>query len=376
MPAPSARPLPSHARSPLARALGQLTAGAATISLGCAFGGYVPSDPPPKPLAPTEADIPDLTLGDAVTGRLDCPAGSCRVRYRIVAPSSGTLDVKVTGPAGDDETGQTGPRLARVVLEGVGQQTLMARTRQDGPPPFEVHSPVERGIHYVLVQGLGGPLEYGVTATFTPGPRPEPEAGSVEDIAEAEPPTTPRVGQPVRREVVPMPHESQAQGDVSDGADYAKDPAFDFDYTRTYAFAQDPAAMLKGKPGSVKGNVFLLRAIQRQIRYSLADLGKNQDDPKQADFLVAVGVGKQSTTWWSTSFGGVLQPYDYYFDLWDRPGTGVSAHTYEDGILQIDFIDPRSGNLLWHGWAVEPIPISGNDDTTIKKAVAKVLGQL
>jgi len=108
----------------------------------------------------------------------------------------------------------------------------------------------------------------------------------------------------------------------------------------------------------------------------LADQGRLQVAPEEAEFLVAVGVGSKSTTWWSTSFGGFAQPYEDYFDVWDRPGMLVRSHTYQDGTLVIDLVDAKSGELLWHGWVTEPIPIAGDDDDVIKKAVGKVLEQL
>jgi len=355
---------------PLAR-IGASCAG--LLVLACTFGGYVPTEPPPPPLAESEANIADLPVGSTTRGDLDCPAGRCRVRYRIVAPAAGELAVTVGGPAGNDGEGEAGPRLARAVLEGVGQQALVTRLRSEGPPPFVLSSRVQRGVHYVLIQGLGGPLEYDVTVRFTPEAGAVAETGTLVGPPDGPPAPERRPGRSVDRTVVRLGRV--APGDVSDGADVAADPKIDVMQLRTYAFAQDPAAMLQGEPGSSQGNVFLLREIQRQIRYTLADLGKRQAPANEADFLVAVGVGSQSTTWWSTTFGGLAQTYDYYFDLWGRP-SNVQAHTYQDGTLLIDFVDPKSGGLLWHGWTVEPIPVTGDDKEVVKKAVQKVLGQL
>ena len=134
--------------------------------------------------------------------------------------------------------------------------------------------------------------------------------------------------------------------------------------------------MLKGKPGSVQGNVFTLREIQRQIRYALADRGVYDAPANEAEFLIAIGVGAKSTTWYSSSFAMLPRSYDYYYDQWGLPGVGVGQHTYQDGTLLIDFIDPKTGDLLWHGWAVEPIPIAEDSATIIRNAVRKVLGQI
>ena len=132
--------------------------------------------------------------------------------------------------------------------------------------------------------------------------------------------------------------------------------------------------MLKGKPGSIQGNVFALREIQRYVRYDLMNQGLDQVDIHQADFLIAIGVGKQSTLWWVPVMPILIQPYNYYYTAWGLGG--LAPQTYEDGTLLIDFVDPKSGDLLWHGWAVEPIGINDKQTEIIKSAVDKVLGQL
>lgn len=346
---------------------------ATSMLLGCAFEGFTPKGPPPKPLEASEANIADLVVGSSVKGDLDCPKGRCRVRYRIVAPTSGELIVEIDGPAGQGDERNVGPRIARAVLEGVGQQTLSAHYHEDGPPPFKVSAPVQRGVHYILVQGLGGPLDYEVTARFVP------EAGAVTEpdtqLTMPDPPPG-RKGwrQPAERTVVPLPR--QAPGDTSDGADFGSAPSFDAQKVKTYAFAQDPAAMLKGKPGSNQGDPFLLRQIQREIRYVLADEGIYQAPAKTADVLIAVGVGSKSTTWWGLNVPGFAESYDYYFNQWYTAGVGVQSHTYQDGTLLIDLLDPADGKLLWHGWTVEAIPISGTENKVLKKAVKNVLGQI
>lgn len=374
----TARPLASTGRTSGIGAVRRRASMAATLAacvawVGCAFEGYVPKGPPPKPLEAPEANIADLPIGSSVTGNLDCPQGLCRVRYRIITPSSGELVVSIDGPVGQGDQRDQGPRIARTVLEGVGQQTLAVHGREDGPPPYAVRSAVQRGVHYVLIQGLGGAFDYTVSATFTP------EAGAVTEpdteLAMPDPaPVKQRRSRSVERTVVPLPRH--APGDLSDGADYASDPDFDANAMRTYAFAQDPAAMLKSKPGTNVGDPFMLRQIQREIRYVLADAGRQQVPANEADFLVAVGVGSKSTTWWSLSVPGFTDSYDYYFNQWDRTGVGIQSHTYQDGTLMIDFLDPTDGKLLWHGWTVEDVPISGDENKLLKKAVANVLGQI
>jgi hypothetical protein len=345
----------------------------ASVALeACTFGGYVPTEPAPKPLAASEATVLDLALGDSATGRLDCPDGRCQIRYRMVVPGPGSLVVTVKRPTGGGDDGGSGPRIARAVLEGVAQQPLATRRRADGPPPFVVQSAVQGGIHYVLIQALGGPTQYEVASQFTPDSQKVSEAGT--DLATPDP-LPKRQGPfiaPVTQTVVPLPRKPR--GDLSDGADYIANPQFDITKVRTYAFAQNPAAMLKGKPGSIQGNVFVLREIQREVRYVLMDQGLSQVALDQAQFLVAIGVGTQSSLWWSPVMPILVQPYGYYYTSWGMGG--LAPITYEDGTLLIDFVDPKSGDLLWHGWAVEQIGVNDEQTAIIKSAVGKVLGQL
>lgn len=359
--------------SRIARVLDVIAVASAGLVLAaCTFGGYVPPEPPPKPLTQSDATVLDLALGESATGELDCQEDRCQIRYRIIVPGSGNLVVTVNGPAGSGDEGDTGPRIARVVLEGVAQQPIATRRRADGPPPFVVQSSVQGGIHSVLIQALGGKTQYEVASQFTPETQKISESDT--DLATPDP-LPKRKGPfiaPVTQTVVPLPRT--ARGDLSDGADYIANPQFDITKVQTYAFAQDPAAMLKGKPGSIQGNVFVLREIQREARYVLMNQGLRQVAVDQAQFLVAIGVGKQSTLWWSPVMPVLVQPYGYYYTAWGLGG--LAPTSYQDGTLLIDFVDPKTGDLLWHGWAVEQIGINDDQTAIIKSAVGKVLGQL
>jgi len=371
--------------------------GLIVLGLGCTFGGYVPKGPPPAPLAESEVHMADLAIGQTVSGELDCPAGHCRVRYRIVAPSSGDLTVRIEGPGGQPGAdGWVGPRIGRVVLEGVGQQTLATRTRSDGPPPFSLESAVQPGLHYVLVQGLGGSVDYQVSASFKPLALAVHEQG-LEPGVDAETRTAPGQGDlsngipppqrgrgpgtiaTVDRTVVQLPRH--APGDLSDGADYVQDPTVEVVNMRRYAFAQDPKKLLESKPGTNVGDPFLLAQIQRDVRYVFANQGRELVPVDQAEFLVAIGVGVKSSSYWSLNvFGASSLDYDFnygpYFNTWGTPGPNVVPITYEDGTVLIDLLSPKDGKLIWHGWAVKPVPISGNEDKPIRQSVDKILGQL
>ncbi len=335
-------------------------------ALGCTFGGYVPQEKV-APLETVERTIVNINPGERMTSELDCPSGQCRLRYRIMAPGQGTLRVRVDGPTGDGT--MAGARIAQVALEGVGQQVLDVRYA-DHPPPLVVESPVRAGVHYLLVQGLGGHLIYDVEVSFVAsGASPDaPEPGQVELTQVPAPPRPPPA--------VPGPGTgAQRPGDISDGADYAFDPRFDLKGLRRFAFADEPERRLTGEAAPDGLNPFLEKQIQREIRYYLANIGMYDTPADEADLLVAVDVGSRSTTWYS--LGGSLynRSYDAYFQQWTAVGAVIRAHNYVDGTLTIDLIDRRSGELVWHGWTTEPIALGEDSNKLIKQAVKKILDQ-
>jgi len=357
-----ARRLPCESGS--TRVLGLLCA--VVLVAGCTFEGYVPKGPPPKPLADSEMNIADLAFDQTVEADLDCPEGRCRVRYRLVVPRAGKLTVRVDGPK--QELAGKGPRLARVVIEGAGQQTLAALFPDEpaGSDSLVGEVEVTGGVHYVLIQGIGGHLEYRVHAGF--------EAG---DPLAAEPVPRPMPDSPPAPGPVPgwRSQNGHAMGDLSDGADFAFDPSRNLNTLRKYAFAQDPAALLKEQDKKLEVNPFVQRQAQREVRYALADMGFDQVPSNQADFLVSVHGGSTSSTWYSFNTALVMRPYDAYFEVWRGAGMHVRRHTYQDGTLIVDFIDAKTGELIWHGWTTEPIAPSGDRDELLAKAVRAVLAQ-
>ena len=64
-----------------------------------------------------------------------------------------------------------------------------------------------------------------------------------------------------------------------------------------------------------------------------------------------------------------------YGDYFMRPRPNVFM--YREGTLSIDFINARSKNLVWHGWAVAAMEVVNYDnadtDILIRSAVTKIL---
>ncbi len=382
----------------LKAALGRVRVGAALLLLaflfGCAFDGYVPPPPPLKPLAESEMDIRYLPMGKLRTDQLDCKKGICRVRYRIVAPASGEMTVTVKPVSPAEGTALPG-RIGRVILEGIGEQTLAIRYADNRTPPFVVSSRVAPGVHFVLIQSLNGGIDFQVQAAFSASAQAVVEAGTF-----AADPTVQSQSQRMARAgaqdaaVVARPNgndaaaagelsafagqgrHSDTPGDTRDGADFGYDPTRDLSQMKTYAFAQDPAQMLKGKPGSVKTNVFVLRQLQREVTYALTEKGLESRPVAQADFLIAIDFGDRTTAWYSAS--PMILPYGYndYFQRWGQmDSVSVPPYGYMEGTLGINFVDRKSGVLLWHGYTTQGIPIVQENDAELKKAVRKVLAQ-
>jgi hypothetical protein len=336
-------------------------------AVGCSFGGYVPTER----VAPTSEvgrQIVNLELGTKVMSELDCPSGQCRLRYRVLVERPGVLQVVVWGPVGEGP--ESGPRLAQLVLEGPAQNVLGVVYADQGSP-LSLQAPVRPGLHFILVQGLGGHLVYELSAMLDADPTA---------LAEAEPIRAPVLPQ---GEVVPPPvpvtrlgSGSHSQGDVSDGADFAYDPQVEIEGFRKYAFAQDPQAQLEAGADPGLTNPFLARQVQREVRYYLADLGFGQVERDDAQLLFSVNVGSRSNTWYSFGPTIVNRSYDAYLTQWQGHGAYIRQHTFVDGTLVIDIIDTRTGDLVWHGWTTEPVPLGDDTGDLIKAAVKAVLDQL
>lgn len=357
---------------PVRRAVsaGRWAAGVALVMLlsGCQFGGYVPKGKH-QPVDASERDITDLPFDTPTKGTLDCSGGRCRVWYRLRMPEPGRVEVVVDGPRGTAQS--EGPRLARVVLQDLNGQVVGRNDVEDKTGAMEFPADVTPGPYFVLIQGLGGEFEFEVTARQVSTDETESGAAAATAAgaagAGASTQTQPRV---------PRTRGAGAQrpGDTSDGADFAYDPRFDLITMRTYAFAQNPQQELEGE-ASEHGNPFVIRRIQREIRYALADRGVQQVAEAEADFLVSVQVGSSSTTWYSLDNVPHTTSYDAYYDRWRGNGAFVSPHVAVDGTLVIDFIDPKSGDLVWHGWTTEPINVNLDEDKQLKGAVKAVLSQ-
>ena len=351
---------------------------------GCTFYGYVPKGKH-VPVEEAERTIVDLPLDAPTTGELDCAGeGQCRVRYRLVMGRAGRLSISVDGPRAErtDESS----RLARVMFQDVNGRTLSRNDPADETGPMTVAAHVESGPYFVLIQGLGPAFEYTVTASlaagFTFSAKPSSDSGTAAGGAAGTAAGGATAGAAAETTWPPRSPISSLRGtgkhvpgDTSDGADFASDPTVDILAMRSYAFAEDPRKQLEGKEAEGHGDPFVIRAIQREIRYALGDYGIAQVAPEGADYLISVQVGSSATTWYSLNNQIFNTSYQTYFNSWGSMGAFIKPHSYLDGTLVIDFIDPRTEKLVWHGWTTEPVNVNLDRTDILKKAVRTVLAQ-
>jgi hypothetical protein len=93
------------------------------------------------------------------------------------------------------------------------------------------------------------------------------------------------------------------------------------------------------------------------------------------DFLIAEHLGKEDKVS-IRDWGYNYSPYGGYWGGYWGPGGGVSTYQYEEGSLILDFIDPKTKNLIWRGSAkaeVDKSRTAEEREALINEAVQKIL---
>jgi hypothetical protein len=154
-----------------------------------------------------------------------------------------------------------------------------------------------------------------------------------------------------------------------------------YDYDQRVNFATLKTYNWLPTPPKSEVNQLTIRNIEFAVGKQLQakGLGMSEENP---DFLIAVHVTKQTkvdTEQWGYAYGsgnffhgGRYQrfgggPSDYEF----RRGT--DTYVYDIGTLIIDFVDPRTKELIWRGTATAEIDPSAPQTELVNKAVAGVL---
>lgn len=291
-----------------------------------------------------------LKINQSLQQELNCPAGNCQTRFRIPVDRPGTLTIVAT-----PESDQSHTSLSLTLEDSIGRildQKAMARNNKS----VQVSGEVQAGPHVVLVQAVGGYVPYSIAARFRAGgiatqPWADPESPAPE---------------------VPRRKAGPTTADRAPESIY--DPTVNFYTLRSYAFAEEPRKQLQSVPGSQVGNPFQSHEVQRVLRGELTRRGFTQVSSDQADFLISSHVGSQATTWYSLGGFDHQDSYDAYDQRW-ASGARLRTHSYTDHTLSLDFIDPRNGKLIWHGWTTEPESTDGERTTAIRNAVSNLLNQ-
>ena len=151
-----------------------------------------------------------------------------------------------------------------------------------------------------------------------------------------------------------------ACGGMSTTSDY--DRAYDFAGATTFAF---PSDLGKGSARVGEVSPLVAKRVMADITTALEAKGFGRvESPEDADLVVVPHGGTQEKTEVSST------PYSYTYNPWW--GDTVDVYQYTEGTMVIDFVDRRTGNLVWRGSATAVVDNPPKHDK-IEEAVTRVL---
>lgn len=301
---------------------------AATLFAACAWDPYIPGEPPPfQEVVVDPATLAErLALGSAYVGELSCFAPRCQKRFRVVAPESGRLSVRLL-PSLQGVDAQV-----RMVVEGSREVLGQARSVRGGSADvtvLTVSEPVEPGTYFVLLQTLGGPMQFELLATLSPGEGPD-QAAYVD----------PRLPERPTRPVDPPPKKIDL-GRLHGGVEAAYDPATNYERHTTFLFPQRTAPA-----GDARAGMQLEQPVDREIRRYLAEALRLKglrpaegDEP--ADLLVEFSTSASTK---------VVPPLPFLQDWYSVGGEKVPLGGQVDAKARftVDIIEGGTYRLAWH----------------------------
>lgn len=153
-------------------------------------------------------------------------------------------------------------------------------------------------------------------------------------------------------------------------------PNANFSDLETYRFQPRESSQ---KTVDFQADPLIDERIRKAIVRDLDGKGYRQRNGSQADFFIDfnytvrqvlesddVGTGFGIGTWGGGPYGGV------------GIGTGTNVYTREQGVLTIDFVNPRDEKVLWRGKGTHLVAEHWDPETKTEKInelVDKVLGQ-
>ena len=118
------------------------------------------------------------------------------------------------------------------------------------------------------------------------------------------------------------------------------DSKADFANLRTYSWLTAPESTSESVKKELQTNSLIEARVKKAVNRQLATKGL-KETTQDPDFLVAFHTGVEDKT--------DVQSWGYGYGYWGMRGGGVSTIHYQEGTLILDFIDPKSDNLLWRG---------------------------
>jgi len=154
-----------------------------------------------------------------------------------------------------------------------------------------------------------------------------------------------------------------------------------YDYDQRVNFAALKTYNWLPAPKKSEVNQLTIRNIEFAVDKQLQAKGL-ETSPEKPDFLIAVYVTKRTqvdTEQWGYAygngnffyggryprFGGAPSNYDFR--------SGTDTYVYDIGTLIIDFVDPKTRELIWRGTATAEIDPSAPQIELVNNAVARVL---
>jgi hypothetical protein len=118
------------------------------------------------------------------------------------------------------------------------------------------------------------------------------------------------------------------------------DSKVDFANLRTYSWIAVPESTSENVQRELENNTLVESRVKKAVNQQLAAKGL-KETTQDPDFLVAFHTGVQDKT--------DVQSWGYGYGYWGMRGGGVSTINYQEGTLILDFIDPKSKDLIWRG---------------------------
>ena len=138
------------------------------------------------------------------------------------------------------------------------------------------------------------------------------------------------------------------------------DRTVDFSRYHTYRWIdQKPRPPRK----AIRNKKLTEQRIKRAVEQNLLAKGLQKQDFGKPDFLIAYHIAVQNK----------VDIDRYGYGTWRHRRVVTEVHHYKEGTLVVDFVDPKTNQLFWRGWASGILAGQKTTEAQIIKAVTKML---